>query len=160
MAAKLPYGWATVARTCRGATSGSCGAPDEVCAPPAPAGFEQCLFQSGDADCPVTYPVRHTFYSTFDDSRDCTPCACGAPVGSTCMTMLSTFTDGACSSPLSSNTIDATGPTCLDVMPSGQALGSKQASAPVYAPGVCQASGGQPVGNAVPAEPTTFCCLP
>ena len=46
------------------------------------------------------------------------------------------------------------------VVPSGQALRSKLATAPVYVPGVCQASGGEPVGDAVPVEPSTFCCLP
>jgi hypothetical protein len=56
--------------------------------------------------------------------------------------------------------IDATNSTCLDVSPSGQALLSKLATAPVYAPGACQVSGGEPTGEAMPEEPSTFCCLP
>ena len=51
-------------------------------------------------------------------------------------------------------------PHPFDILPSGQALGSKLATAPVYAPGACQVSGGEPGGQALPADPTTFCCLP
>jgi hypothetical protein len=49
---------------------------------------------------------------------------------------------------------------CLDIVPSGQALGSKLATAPIYAPGACQVSGGEPTGEALSVEPSTFCCLP
>jgi hypothetical protein len=56
--------------------------------------------------------------------------------------------------------IDASGPACLDILPTGQAFGSKLATEPVYAPGACQVSGGEAVGDAVPDEPSTFCCLP
>ena len=75
---------------------------------------------------------------------------------------MSIFKDGACSSAslVGSLSIDATDSACFPILPTGQALGSKLASAPVYAPGVCQASGGEPTGEAIPAEPATFCCLP
>jgi hypothetical protein len=56
--------------------------------------------------------------------------------------------------------IDATGPACFDILPSGQALGSKLAEEPVYVHGACQVSGGEPVGDAVAVDPLTYCCLP
>ncbi|MFS8070924.1 MAG: hypothetical protein ACMG6S_31540 [Byssovorax sp.] len=159
VASKLPYTWGAVAQSCHGLTSGTCAAPSEICAPAVLPGFEQCLYQVGDRECPAAYSERHVFYYGVEDTRACTPCACGEPVGSTCTAFVSAFTDGSCSSPVVAGTVDASGPKCLDVL-SGVALGSKLATAPVYAPGVCQASGGAAIGGAVPEEPSTFCCLP
>ncbi len=160
VASKLPYLWGAAARTCRGAAVGSCATDIEVCTPPAPSGFEQCLLQKGENECPSTYPIRHVFYKDFTDTRSCTPCACSAPVGSTCTAFISAFKDSGCSSPIVAGTVDATGSACFDILPSGQALGSKLATEPVYAPGLCQVSGGEAIGEAVPEEPSTFCCLP
>jgi hypothetical protein len=49
--------------------------------------------------------------------------------------------------------------SCADV-PAGSALGSKSAGPTTYTPGACEASGGEPLGAAVPSQPVTFCCLP
>lgn len=160
IAANLPSTWGTAARSCHGVAYGPCPAPDEICAPATEPGFAQCLFQKGDNACPDRYPTKHLFYSGFSDTRDCTPCACGAPVGGSCTAQLSVYKDNACSSLNSTVGLGSTGPTCFDVVPSGQALGSKQATEPVYAPGVCQVSGGEPTGEAIPADPSTYCCLP
>ncbi|MFS8065862.1 MAG: hypothetical protein ACMG6S_05755, partial [Byssovorax sp.] len=159
VASKLPYTWGTVARTCRGAAFGPCATPFEVCTPPAPPGFAQCLVEYGERECPDAYPERHIFYYSLEDTRACTACACSAPVGSTCTALVSVYQDGACSALSSTIGISSTSPTCFDVVPSGQALGSKLGTAPVYAPGACQIIGGEAVGKAVPAEPSTFCCL-
>jgi hypothetical protein len=159
VASKLPYTWGTVARSCRGIAYGPCATPSEVCAPAVEPGFAQCIVQKGDNECPATYPDKHLLYKGFADTRACTPCACGAPSGSTCKAFVSVWGDGACSSPVVAGSVDAAGSKCLDV-PSGSALGSKLATAPVYSPGVCQVSGGEPMGEAVPEEPSTFCCLP
>jgi hypothetical protein len=158
VASKQPYTWGTVARTCRGAALGACGGPAEVCAPPAPPGFAQCLVQYGDRECPDSYPDKHVFYYSVEDTRACTPCACSAPVGSNCTSLVSVHNDSTCSTQVVASTVDATGPKCLDVL-SGVALGSKVATTPVYTPGACEVSGGEPIGAAVPAEPSTFCCL-
>ena len=160
VAAKLPFTWGTEARSCHGVAYGPCATPDEVCAPAAEPGFAQCLVRDGDNACPDRYTDRHVLYGGFSDTRECTPCACSAPVGSTCKAFVSVWEDGACSSPGGSNPIDATKSACFDILPSGQALGSKLATVPVYSPGVCQASGGEPMGAAVPEEPSTYCCLP
>jgi hypothetical protein len=160
VASKLPYTWGTVAQSCHGLTTGACATPSEICAPAVEPGFAQCLVQYGDRECPDAYPDKHVFYYGFDDTRSCTPCACSAPTGSTCTAFVSAFKDGSCSSPVVAGSVDATVSTCLDVSPSGQALGSKLATEPVYVPGVCQVSGGEAIGDAVPEEPSTFCCLP
>jgi hypothetical protein len=161
VAAKVPYTWGTTARSCRGAAYGRCSAPADGCAPAAEPGFAQCIGRDGDRECPGPYyTVKHVFYSGLADTRDCTACACGAPAGSTCTAFISAFKDGSCSSPVVAGTVDATGSACLDVLPSGQALGSKLATAPVYAPGACQVSGGEPTGEALPVQPSTYCCLP
>lgn len=160
IAEKLSYTWGTAARSCHGLTQGSCASPSEICAPAAEAGFAQCLVREGDKECPAPYTVRHVFYDDLMDTRSCSPCSCSAPVGGTCSSFVSVFSDGSCSSPVGAVTVDATGSKCFDIAPSGQALGSKLATEPVYSPGVCQISGGEPSGEAVPAEPSTFCCLP
>ena len=162
VAAKLPYTWGTAARTCHGVAFGPCMTPGEICAPPVEPGFEQCLIHDGDRECPAPYTVKHVFYYGFEDTRACTPCACSAPLGGTCTAVVSAFKDGACSPPslVVAISVDGANSTCLDVSPSGQALGSKLATAPVYSPGVCQVSGGEAIGGAVPEEASTFCCLP
>lgn len=160
VAAKLPYTWSTAARSCHGVAYGPCAASDEICTPAAEPGFAQCLVQKGDNACPDNYPNKHLFYPGFTDTRDCTPCACGAPVGGICTSQLSVYNDPFCSSLSSTVGLASTGPTCFNVVPAGQALGSKLAAEPIYAPGVCQISGGEPTGEAVPADPSTYCCLP
>ncbi len=159
VASKLPYTWGAVAQSCHGLTSGTCAAPSEICAPAVLPGFEQCLYQLGDRECPAAYSAKHVFYHGVEDTRACTPCACGEPFGSTCAAQLSVYKDSACSALSSTIGISSTSPTCFDVVPSGQALGSKLGTAPVYTPGACQASGGEAIGGAVPEEPATFCCL-
>jgi hypothetical protein len=162
VAEKLPYTWGTVARTCRGIAYGPCASPSEICTPAVAPGFAQCLVQKGDNECPSAYTDRHLLYKGFADTRACTSCACSAPVGGACTSLVSIFKDGSCApaSLVAAISVDATNPTCLDVSPSGQALLSKIATAPVYSPGVCQVSGGEPIGEAAPEEPSTFCCLP
>jgi hypothetical protein len=136
---------------------------DQGCAPAPDPGFTQCLVRDGDRECPAAdYTDKHVFYGGLADTRDCSPCACSAPTGSTCSSVISAFKDGSCSpgALVVAASADAINPTCLDVTPSGQALSSKLATAPVYAPGICQVSGGEPTGQAIPADPTTCCCLP
>jgi hypothetical protein len=160
VASKLPHTWGSVAQSCHGLTSGSCATPSEICAPAALPGFAQCLVRYGNRECPGAYPDKHVFYYGFEDTRACTPCACSEPMGGTCTAQLSVYKDNACSALSSTVGLSSASPTCFDVVPSGQALGSKLATPPVYAPGACQVSGGEAVGDAVPREPSTFCCLP
>lgn len=160
--------WGTVARVCRGHAPGECGDPSELCTPMACLAdaaqtvepFALCLSHEGDVACSGAYSVRHVVYKSLVDNRTCSPCACEAPAGSTCKALVSTYSDGSCTLLVGSNTIDATGPQCFGIAPLGSALGSKSADEPVYAPGACQASGGATIGDVIPTDARTFCCLP
>lgn len=156
--AAAPAFWGIEARSCRENPTGSCPDPSQSCVAAVEPGFARCIARDGAWECPDAYPLKHVFYDSFDEAPACAPCTCGAPVGSKCTAMVSAYTDSACTSPVVSGGIDASNFACHDVLPTGQALGSKMASPPVYAPGACQASGGEPTGEAVPTEPTTFCC--
>ncbi|UQA60070.1 hypothetical protein [Polyangium aurulentum] len=51
------------------------------CGPRPPAGYGLCVMKSGDVPCVGDWArgERFTFYRSFEDSRDCTACACEAP---------------------------------------------------------------------------------
>jgi hypothetical protein len=161
---KTPPAWSTFARGCEDTSSGTrgtCAKFGETCAPAAPAGFRQCVSHEDDLDCPsfTPYSEKHLFYGGADDSRDCSPCSCGAPTGSSCSASLSVYSDSACSTSILSNQIDSMGPHCFDLT-AGSSLGSKSISTPTYTPGQCQAGGGDPTGSISAVMPSTFCCLP
>jgi hypothetical protein len=160
-----PATWGTFARACRQSEYAMCDA-SQVCLPwadPPPAGFKQCISNDGDLPCPVTiadkYTEKHVFYTDISDTRGCTPCTCGAPSGSECSALISIYTDPACMSQLGSATVTSATPICDD-FPAGSTLGSKVAGPVTYTPGACQPGGGEPMGQAVPIWPTTFCCIP
>jgi hypothetical protein len=162
-----PASWMTSARGCQGWLPGWCGDPGHLCAPAGPPGdggegFRVCIFHDGDTACPLDgpYQERHVFYEGFADARSCAACTCGVPIGGACIAEISIYADSACAStPGYVETIDATGPACHDLV-AGTALGSKAASPPVYTPGACQAGGGEPMGDASPVDPSTYCCVP
>ena len=56
--------------------------------------------------------------------------------------------------------ISSVSPTCVDIQPPGQALGSKSAGAMTYIPGTCEPLGGQASGMITGVNPTTLCCRP
>ena len=154
--------WATEVLACRGSTYplGGCEAHDETCAPAAaPPDFLMCIYHDADVECPDAYPDRHLVYAGYDDQRDCTACACGAPAGGACSGTLSVFKDGACTMlvpALGSIPLSSTG---LTWVPAGVPLGGKTVSALSYTAGTCTPSGGDPLGSVRPVSPSTFCCL-
>ena len=157
---ELTHAWGAVARSCNGIIEGTCEGAGELCSPVAEPGLLRCISRDGDHACPGSYPDRHVFFESFTDTRSCSPCGCSAPAGSTCTALVSAYGDSACSALIGAVTVDASGPACLDVLPSGAALGSKLAKEPHYVPGVCQVSGGAGTGVALPTNPSTICCLP
>ena len=162
--------WQTFARTCdgKGWTSGALS--QTICIPPddpTPPGFNLCIFQNGENDCPTesnnVFTVRHVFYKGVQDDRQCSACTCGAPTGSVCTATISIYkgTDLTCSGPaLDQKTVSSEKAACLDIAPTGQALGSKSAGPMTYLPGTCPAIGGDGSGNAIPTQPATLCCRP
>jgi hypothetical protein len=154
--------WNTYAIACIGNAAGSCAENGDFCAALEPVdGFRECIFHDGDVDCPSysAYTDRHVFYTSADDTRSCSACTCGSPVGSTCAAEVSVYTDSACSSLLFADAVTASATSCIDV-PAGSMLGSKSAGPATYTPGSCPPSGGEPTGSVAPVMPGTFCCLP
>ncbi len=159
-----PRTWKTFARACfNAAYPPPCTTDGEACVAAIPGpDFKQCIFRAGEPDsshlsCPPTYPDRSVFYEGAVPT--CTPCECTKPSGSTCSGSIGLFSDAACGVPLIGPTymLDALGPKCVDV-PLGSALGSKSSSIPIYSPGVCTASGGEPMIEPSPNAATVFCC--
>lgn len=155
-----PIAWGRAARSCHGVTVGACAGPSELCAPAAEPGYRRCLARDGEHACPAPYTEEHQFFAGLTDTRACSPCGCSPPTASTCTALVSIHADSACSMPIAALTLDATKPACVDILPHGAALGSKLAGEPLYAPGACQPTGGEPTGAAIPVNPTTVCCLP
>jgi hypothetical protein len=158
-----PVAWGTLGLVCTSGASGTCASLDETCGPAGAAGFQQCVYQSGVADCPTDtgpYTEQHVFFQDVDDTRGCSACTCGPVVGSSCAAVVSIYSDGACRDFVAGDTItpSATAP-CLDVPP-GSALGSVSADAGPYVSGTCQASDAGPTGSAQGTMPATFCCVP
>ena len=166
---QAPPAWKTFARACGiDVYPRTCGPEGALCAPPALGPeFRTCVFNAvnpSKVGCPSAYPDQSVFYGGIPlDTRACEPCACGAPAGSTCTGSIGLFTDAACGAPLVGPTysIDATKSACVDILPAGSALGSKTASDPIFHPGTCDASGGEPTGEVAgdPEVNMVFCCL-
>lgn len=155
--------WTLAAYGCAGSTNGgTCKDPGQVCAPTPPSldGFSICVSRQGDDSlllCPPGYPSRSVYYLSGDDTRGCSACECGPPEGDVCSSLVSFYSDDACSVQAGSVMSLSSGPTCVSI-PTNAPLGSKQASAPIYSPGTCQAGGGEPTGFVKPLDPFTFCC--
>jgi hypothetical protein len=123
-------------------------------------GFSICVSLEGDDSvitCPTQYPVRRVYYLAGEDDRGCSPCECSPPQGDSCSSLVSIYADDACSEPVGAVQAESSGPTCVSV-PAGSPVGSKQASAPTYTPGMCQPSGGEMTGSVKPNHPYTICC--
>lgn len=132
-----------------------------------PKGFRSCIYLHGEHECPATWSDdRRVVYEVtadkrgFIDGRGCTPCACGAPVGSGCTSHVRTFEDSTCSKLIADVPIASFfGPQCTNVAP-GIAIGSKEVSPLMYFSGVCEPIGGEPIGEVKPDpdRAVTFCC--
>lgn len=153
--------WKTSAVACQVSEYPPCS-PTQVCAPSADAGFATCIFTWGDdLPCPERYPERHVFYDDYSDSRGCSDCACGPPVGSDCTATLSVYQDSACKGAPAIpgvNIFTKAEAYCFDLGP-GIALGSKTITKPTYLHGACEPSGGEQTGELTLLDPATFCCL-
>jgi hypothetical protein len=89
----------------------------------------------------------------------CSPCGCGTPAGSQCTATISIYSDNACSLPVPLTLgVDSLMEKCSEVT-AGVELGSKEMTPPIFHPGTCQPTGGDPAGEATPILPVTFCCL-
>jgi hypothetical protein len=172
--------WTNQAQLCfAGSTGQKCPGTVPLCAraltsEAAKAGFVQCLGKlrvellpgrtpdvTLENICPAAWPYKHELYAGISDTRVCSACSCGAPVGSKCSTSISVDTTAPnCTSSQIMAPVDSTKATCLDV-PNGSALLSKRADKPVFEPGKCPPLGGDVVsGGVTPNEQGSWilCC--
>lgn len=151
------YSWSIQARGCAATAAMAqvdC-ASGQVCAPKPEPGFIQrlCVARAGDMSCPGNgYGVKHLFYTSVDDSRNCTSCTCGLPNGGSCEFSLDTYqsTDGSCSG--GAITYGST-TKCAGVgQPSDMRIDLKSV------PGSCAPSSSTATGMATPTGAVTVCC--
>lgn len=161
---KVDYHWATLARACQATEVPTACDETTICVPtsePPPPGFEQCIFLRGEeaVECPLGYPNRYVFYGAIDTSSvTCTACACGSPAGGACEAAISAWSEPGCTGTMVDEAhVSTTEPWCSDAVP-GHDLASMEAAWIQNVPGSCQASGGEPIGEAEPSGPATFCC--
>jgi hypothetical protein len=156
--------WGSAAFGCAGETNkGTCKAPGHLCVPSPPPvsdGFSICVSRQGDEtiiECPAGYPKQSVYYFGGEDDRGCSECKCAPPQNDACASLVSFYSDDTCTMQVGSVTALSSEPVCVSI-PSGAPLGSKQAGPPTYAPGTCQASGGEQTGSIQLLLPYTFCC--
>lgn len=156
--------WENAAVACHSSmTRDLCGNGSKECVPAVLYPWSQCVWLNGEHDkCPDNYTYsRFVMYDHEPkDSRGCSACSCGEPVGGSCVAKFNIFTDPACSMEIQNQTISSSMPDCNFVFPAGSAIGSKSVTDHLYVPGTCAASGGEPMGEAVEdkSTATTICC--
>jgi hypothetical protein len=147
----------TLAQGCWGMAYGKCDNPGDTCLPAAPSKpvpplgdeWNYCISLGGiQPTCPMTqYANYYVFWNTVTDTRTC----------SSCTSVVSLYSDGACSDEVGSAVATSSGPVCSELTGLSP-LGSKSATPPVYTPGACQPGGGL-TGTVMTSGPTTLCCL-
>lgn len=119
-----------------------------------PAGQSLCIYQTGDLACPDgAFSERALWYADYDDTRACDPCVCGPVVDATCNEVVEGYSNDQCvnnpslilpTPECTTAPVDFDSAKVLSVEPSGS----------------CAPAGGAPIGEALPTQPTTVCCLP
>ncbi len=130
---------------------------------PGPA-WLQCTYREGVHDtCPSNYNYRREVLSPKEpvDNRGCSACECGKPAGSACIGALSLSADDACTAEHVKLQVASTADICYDFVAPGIGISSKAIVNRTYLPGMCAASGGEPVGSASADvdHAVTFCCM-
>lgn len=158
-------GFKGYAKACKGEVLGECpsGTTCVQNAKPPPPQFQYCVLYTLPVDdtalpeCPVAFPERHLFYRDLEGKRECAPCQCSEPVGSQCVAAISAYQDPGCSDVPAPFFENIAGEGCW--WPTMQwPLGAISAKWSVDAPGKCEPSGGEPVGEIKPVDPSVFCC--
>lgn len=149
--------WGTQARGCISTASpeqADCGS-GKICAPAPGTGFDAklCISHSGDVLCPGGgYGVKHLFYTSVDDTRDCTACTCGNPTGGSCDFSVAAYPTQ--NQQCSGNPITyGPGTQCAGV---DQPADFRLTLTPTD--GSCAAGTSTATGTAVAAGPVTVCC--
>jgi len=164
-AAQIWTDWRQAGVSCRGDIDETLCGEGATCVGELGLPWLQCVWRAGvHGQCPPEYDWdRFVLYpeEAIIDSRQCTGCECGAPEGSACVGNIRLYDDSLCGSEFAKYPISSIKETCLDISLPGRAIGAKAITDLGYVPGVCEASGGESIGEAQAddAQATTFCCL-
>jgi hypothetical protein len=145
--------WKKEVRACAASTKlhiGGC-ADGEVCAAKTPFSGDICIVKAGDLSCPnSTYSKKHVYYKGMNDTRDCSPCDCDHD----CTYNWRQEAAGAsCSAAFSLDQSNS----CVTVSPSSSQI---NVGVQITGTGACDATGGEPTGEAKASGPVTVCCMP
>jgi hypothetical protein len=151
--------WATEMKGCGASEAGGyCQVGQCMPKPAAPFNAELCIYRSGQATCPSTYPNQRPnpssrYYLGWTDNRDC-GCACGALQ---CGGEVRMYTDSLCSD--NATVLPADG-MCSFLGPDPTENGDLDSrSARSFNTGpVCGAGANSLTGSVQPATPVTVCC--
>jgi hypothetical protein len=166
-ATKPAITWAVAGEACGGAMPGTGCNNGAVCMPKPQAPFVTggvCVMQTGDVACPPgAFVEKHLFYGGANDTRDCSACTCpGSASGGKCtgkIQIYSSATPNTCTGTLIATLMPTeSGGDCANITGNPNASGRK-ATFTVTQSGTCT-PGAMPIGIALPADPTTFCCIP
>jgi hypothetical protein len=154
--AQAHFSWATLGRACQAPGcpgEAHCGSARELS-----DGFSLCIYEMGEQECPADYPARTVLHGGVDESGlSCSPCTCGPPEDGFCLGFIRTYQDTECTTLNTGLLVGSHGTACSD-MPDALDVGSMAAFWYTQEPGSCASSRGEPIGEAQPTEPTTFCC--
>jgi hypothetical protein len=155
--------WQTAATACGGTHAAGCTG-GKKCMPKgmAPFNFAACIGKAGDQTCPAPFTKKHTYFTDFDDSRGCSTCSCGMPLGGVCDVTLSFYGTAACSGSVV-GTILAGASQCVDLT-GNPAVAGRSATISVAPNGAtCSPdnTSSTVTGSVVPraSTETTFCCF-
>lgn len=152
-------GWTADVRLCGAAAALSNAGCDagQICAPTAAFPLEAatyCIAQSGSVPCPPGYTAARTYYQSSTDTRACTPCSCGAPMGVTCAASTITVDTAASCSLVGIGVVYGAPQACINTRGASAVVDSL----PSPDGGICAPVGGTPTGSFTPTTPTTICC--
>jgi len=146
--------WPNNARLCALGGGPGC-AGGGTCAPRPGDARSPCIHRVGDVACPEgPYAERTVVYADVSDTRGCSSCDCGAPIGGTCSAIISFYSDDQCMQWIMQDAPDGTCHTFT-----GANIGGVKLAPQAALPGTCSPTGGDAIGAVEGSEPTTVCCM-
>jgi hypothetical protein len=149
-----PYTTSNVAVFCAAKSSllqGGC-ADGMVCAPRPDAPYKICVAVQGTATCPAGYANKLNVYESFNDTRSCSDCNCGAPANVACSGQIGFFSDPSCGgAPFATLPVNN---MCVGLTNGTIPGAGRYTSATI---GACTPGPVSPTGN-VTINPITMCC--
>ena len=161
MSSKPPPAFSESGYTCENSGNGA-GCPNSgVCAPVPTSPFHDtlCIYKHvadpSTITCPSGFVKTADVYGDVFDSRDCSPCSCGAPVSQSCPMTGYVYTDANCTNLVTS--LPGLG-TCAQTPLPAQTATYYKVGMGAPGGGICAPSPSMPIGEAKPIDPVVICC--